>query len=134
MTQTAGGEREGRVVGRIPEDTYARRLMLARDVAGRLSIREAADKCGINYGTWAGWERGAGSRTFAEDTRTIADALGVDLDWLRDGGPLPAPERRTVRARSSGHRGPYAARSVRPGSVRLPRRARRLDGSRRVAA
>lgn len=116
-------EREGRIVRRVPEDTYARRLMIARDYAGRLSIREAAERCGLNYGTWSGWERGAGSRTMMEDTRIIAETLGVDLDWLRDGGPMPAPPERRLPRKAL--RRPYSG-SSRPGThARRPRRLNR---------
>jgi transcriptional regulator with XRE-family HTH domain len=122
-------EREGRVVARVPEDTYARRLMLTRDHAGHLSIREAADMCGLNYASWANWEKGTRSRTMMDDTRAIAETLGVDLGWLRDGGPLTKPERQPRRRL----RLTYARRSIRPGD-HGPRRPRRLDRGRAVAA
>ena len=97
--------------------------MLARDHAGRLSIREAAEKCGLNYRTWATWETGAASRTKVEDAQIIAEVLGVDLDWLLYGGPLPAPARPARK-----HRVAYARRSVRPGA-RRPRRIGRARTS-----
>jgi len=126
MTESTGGQREGRIVARIPEDTYAHRLMLARAAAGHLSIREAAEKCGLNYATWANWERGTRSRTMVEDAEAIAEGLGTDRDWLLHGGPLTAP----VKARRV--RLPYPARSLRPGGGGGERRARRLRH--RVAA
>src|SRR5882672_626170 len=99
MTETPdGGEREGRVIAAIPEDSYAHRLMLARAHAGHLSIREAAEKCGLNYASWANWERGARSRTVVEDVDAIAEGLAVDRDWLLHGGALTSASRiRKVR-------------------------------------
>lgn len=72
----------------IPADTYAHRLMLARAHAGNLSIREAAERAGLNYASWANWEQGTRSRTLVEDVQAISEALGVDRDWLMYGGPL----------------------------------------------
>lgn len=122
MAEEAASEsREGRVIGRIPEDTYARRLMLARDHAGHLSIREAAERCGLNYHTWADWERGSASRTLIDDAETIAEGLDVDRDWLLHGGPLTRPEKpRRVRVTYRTHSGPG----------RTPRRPRRVDRAR----
>jgi Predicted transcriptional regulators len=124
MDEITVGEREGRIVTRVPEDSYANRLMLARAHAGHLSIREAAEKCGLNYASWANWERGTRSRTVVEDAEAIAEGLGVDRDWLLYGGPLAKPER--VRKQ----RVAYARRSVRPGG----RRPRRIDRRTRIAA
>jgi transcriptional regulator with XRE-family HTH domain len=121
--------REGRLVGAIPEDTYARRLMLARHHAGQLSIRDAAEKCGLNYRTWADWESGSQSRTKVEDAQIIAETLGVDRDWLLHGGPLTVPERR--RRAAATQRKTYA--SARPGE-RYSRAHRRPRPRRRVAA
>jgi hypothetical protein len=127
MTTTPGEAREGRLLAAIPEDTYAHRLMLARSHAGHLSIREAAVRCGINYASWAGWERGANSRTLVDDATVIAERLNVDRDWLLFGGPL-TPSRRVKRV-SDG----YPRRSVRPGDMavhpvaRRQRRPRRID-------
>jgi hypothetical protein len=42
-------EREGRVVGAIPADTFAHRLLLIR-AERSITLREAAEKCGLNYG------------------------------------------------------------------------------------
>ncbi len=112
-------EREGRIVAAIPEDSYANRLMLARAFAGHLSQRAAAERCGLNYATWANWERGQRSRTMIDDAQAIAEGLRVDRDWLLHGGPLRKPER-PRRQRVA-----YARRSVRPGG----RRPRRLDRS-----
>lgn len=120
MDESTKEGREGRVVARVPEDSYANRLMLARAEAGHLSIREAADKCGLNYASWANWERGTRSRTQVEDAEVISEGLGIDRDWLLYGGPLRKVER--VRRQ----RVAYASRSIRPGG----RRPRRFDRSR----
>lgn len=125
MDENTGDAREGRLVTRVPEDSYANRLMLARADAGHLSIREAAEKCGLNYASWANWERGTRSRTVVEDVEAIAVGLGVDRDWLLYGGPLTKPVRASRRTRQ-----PYLSRSVRPGG----RRPRRLDRPGRQAA
>lgn len=115
MTEQTGETREGRVVASIPEDSYAHRLMLARAHAGHLSIRAAAEKCGLNHASWANWERGMRSRTMVEDAEAIADGLNVDRDWLLHGGPLsPPPKAKRLRV-ASFHRG------IRPG-IRRPRR------------
>jgi transcriptional regulator with XRE-family HTH domain len=89
--------------GAIPADTYAHRLMLARAHAGNLSIRAAADRCGLNYASWANWEQGTRSRTQPEDAQAISEELGVDLQWLLYGGPLTKPARPVPRSRRSRH-------------------------------
>ena len=115
-------QREGRVVGRIPADTFGHRLMLARADGGNLTIREAADKCGLNYGSWSNWERGSLPRDKVEVVEAIAEGLGVDRDWLLHGGPLTRPERqRRIRVTK---RHPRLAPPNR--RVRRPRRIDRL--------
>lgn len=77
--------------GAIPADTFAARLMLARMHAGHLSIREAADQCGIGRGAWTNWERGARPADILEVSRRIADALDINYNWLLFGGRLTGP-------------------------------------------
>jgi transcriptional regulator with XRE-family HTH domain len=72
---------------RIPTDSIANRLILARALAGHMSIREAALLCNIGRGAWQNWERGY-STPRINDVRAIAEGLGVDLTWLAQGGPL----------------------------------------------
>ena len=115
-------QREGRVVARVPEDTYANRLILARAHAGHLSQRAAAERCGLNDANWANWERGMRPRTMVEDAAAIAEGLNVDRDWLLHGGPLTAPVRPSRRVRLT-----YPRRSLRPGGRGAERRARRLE-------
>ena len=114
-------EREGRVVRTIPADTFAHRLLLIRAERG-ITLREAAEKCGLNYGSWNTWEHGALPRDILDVTEAIAEGLGVDRDWLLHGGPLTAPVRPARRVRLT-----YPRRSLRPGGRGAERRARRLE-------
>ena len=83
--------------GRIPADTLPNRLMLARALAGHLSIREAADLCGLGRGAWTKWERGTRPSDPLEILPIIAEKLDVDEHWLLWGGPLDGPRGRPVR-------------------------------------
>ena len=96
----AGGAPER---GKIPVDSYEHRLMLARAHAGNLSIRAAAERCGLNHANWANWEQGMRSRTKVEDAQAVSEGLGVDLDWLLFGGPLAKPEPPQRRRRGDRH-------------------------------
>lgn len=79
-------------------DSFANRLMLARAHAGHLSIREAADLCGLGRGAWTNWEKGARPADIIDIAEVIAEKLGVDRDWLLFGGQLGRQESgRTVR-------------------------------------
>ncbi len=113
-------EREGRVVRTIPVDTFAHRLLLVRAERG-ITLREAAEKCGLNYGSWNTWEHGVLPRDILDVAEAVAEGLNVDRDWLLHGGPLTAPAK-TRRARL-----PYPRRSLRPGDRPGQRRARRLE-------
>jgi transcriptional regulator with XRE-family HTH domain len=73
--------------GRIPQDTLAVRVKIARDEAG-LSQREAALKCGLTFGEWQGIENGAAARGLDKKIDKIARGLDYDRDWLMWGGPL----------------------------------------------
>jgi len=85
--------REGRVVGRVPADTFGHRLMLARADAG-LTIEQAAAKCGLLSQSWGNWERGRIPRDIVDVVEAVFEGLGIDRDWLLHGGPLTTPERR----------------------------------------
>lgn len=74
--------------GDIPADTFGLRMMVSRHHAGRLSIEQAAARCGINPGNWAHWENGRRPLDKVEIARSIADGLGVNFNWLLLGGPL----------------------------------------------
>lgn len=95
------GERER---SRIPEDTLAARLVLARHHAGRLSIERAAERCGLNPGNWAHWEDGRRPRDPVAVADAIEAGLGVDSDWLlrgRRGGHTPYSARRSDRPKDN---------------------------------
>jgi transcriptional regulator with XRE-family HTH domain len=104
--QTSATERAPDTPGRIPADTFSNRLLLARALAGHLSIREACERTGLNRGNWQGWERGQRPRDQVEVSQIIADALDVDFNWLLLGGPL------------AGAQGPRVL-PKRPGSFRV---------------
>lgn len=104
----------------IPADTWGHRLMLARAHAGHLSIREAAEKCGIGRGAWTNWERGARPVDQVEVAEIISERLGVDRDWLLFGGPLARPERGTRRGRLNAGSGPMINVSSSDHDVRPP--------------
>lgn len=79
---------------RIPRDTLARRVWMARDEAG-LSQRAAAERCGLTFGEWQGIEAGRQSRGLDRKIALIAAGLGYDRDWLMWGGPLDPSQPRT---------------------------------------
>lgn len=104
MSTTGGAdvERElGAGGGRIPIDTFAARLILARHDAGQLSQRDAAERCGLNYASWSNWEGGMRPRDLIDVVEQIATGLGIDRDWLLFGGSLAKP-------------GPRVGRRIRP--------------------
>ena len=86
--------------GRIPADTFANRLLLARAQAGHLSIREAALATGLNREAWRDWEHGRLPRDILDVCRRIAAALEIDHDWLLFGGPLAGPRGMPTKART----------------------------------
>lgn len=85
--------------GSIPADTFAARLVLARHFAGRLSIEQAARRCGLNAGNWAHWEDGRKPRDKVEVAGAIAAGLDVNFNWLLLGGPLAGPRGMPVESR-----------------------------------
>jgi transcriptional regulator with XRE-family HTH domain len=118
-------DREGRVVAAIPADTFGHRLMLVRAHLGHMTVKDAAEKAGVNYGSWSKWERGSSPRDLLEVVDAIADGLNIDREWLLRGGQLSRPKPRRLRATS-------VRRHISPTS---PRRPRRISGARiRVAA
>lgn len=117
--------------GRIPADTLANRLMLARALAGHLSIREAADLCGLGRGAWTKWERGTRPSDVLEIVPLIAEKLEVDEQWLMWGGPLEGPRGRVIPKRSAPFRVTYLPGTQRP----MPDRPKvREDPARRIYA
>ena len=85
----------------VPLDTFANRLMLVRAHAGNITIKKAAELCGLNYGSWSNWERGSKPQDIIDVVERISDGLGIDAQWLMFGGPLAEPEARSRRARWS---------------------------------
>lgn len=71
----------------VPFDTFGNRLTLIRQHLG-LSQVEAAERCGLDDGSWSNWERGAKPRGMDRVVQAIAAGLGVDRDWLMWGGEL----------------------------------------------
>lgn len=82
--------------GRIPADTFANRLVLARKLAG-MTIRDAASAAGLNYGSWSNWENGKRPIDILQVVDAISEALDIDQEWLLFGGPLAGPKGREVR-------------------------------------
>lgn len=80
----------------IPTDTFAHRLVLVRAFRG-LTVKEAAAKTGLGYGSWSNWERGARPRDILEAVEAISDGLGIDPVWLLNGGALTRPGGRRIR-------------------------------------
>jgi transcriptional regulator with XRE-family HTH domain len=67
------------------------RLAIARMHAGHLTIREAAEKCGLNHASWSNWEQGSRPRDLLGVVHAISEGLDVDHDWLLWGGRLAGP-------------------------------------------
>jgi|SRR5690242_599662 len=114
---TGAGGADGAPKGAIPADTFAARLMLARMHAGHLSIREAADLCGIGRGAWTNWEKGARPVDRLEICRDIADKLEINYEWLLFGGPLTGPRGVPTSRKTKGGSGdtvPYPHLARRP--------------------
>jgi transcriptional regulator with XRE-family HTH domain len=82
--------------GWIPIDTFAVRVNLARIHLG-LTVKEAAERCGLNYGSWSKWERGSMPRNLLEIVDKISLGLGVNREWLLVGGPLAGAEANRAR-------------------------------------
>lgn len=121
--QTPRPEPPGTRTGRIPADTFANRLVLARRLAG-LTIRQAAAEAGLNYGSWSNWENGMRPLDAVEVCTSIARALDVDFNWLLLGGALAGPRGMAVETRRSPAEEPgglnacYPQRAVRPTPTR----------------
>lgn len=85
----------------IPADTWSVRLAISRMHAGHLTIREAAERCGLNYASWSNWEQGSKPRDLLGVVHSISEGLDVDHDWLLFGGPLTGPRGVPTRRSSS---------------------------------
>src|SRR5688572_18870724 len=109
--------------GRIPADTFSVRLVLARHLAGRLSIERAAAMCGLNPGNWAHWEDGRRPRDLVDVAQAIAEGLDVDFNWILLGGPLAGPRGVPTKRLRRDNDG-YVTVPVRPIDTRPPGRPR----------
>ena len=69
------------------------RLVLVRRELG-ISVKEAADKCGLRYATWSTWENGRKPADMAGVVDAISSELGVDREWLMWGRTDNAPQPR----------------------------------------
>lgn len=140
MTANPGDAREQREQTQaqrrrpIPADTFAVRLAIARIHAGHLTIREAAEKCGLNYGSWSNWENGSKPRELLDVAHAVSEGLDVDHDWLLFGGPLSpaAPPRRTSSKQAEADTLPYHRRPARTcgDTAQYPPVTERLRGTR----
>lgn len=97
----------------IPADTFSVRLVLSRHHAGRLSIEQAAIRCGLNAEGWRRWEDGARPRDQIQVCQAVSEGLRIDLNWLMFGGPLSSPRGRPTK-RPSLNTDEYVSRSVQP--------------------
>lgn len=116
MAMTTEPQQSAAQRGGIPADSFANRLMLARAYAGHLSIRDAAELCGLGRGAWTNWEKGAKPGDKIEIAEVVAEKLGVDFDWLLFGGALPQAEGRPLRRRGRTTPG-YLTMAVQPTSA-----------------
>lgn len=66
----------------VPKNTFGARLALIRQRYG-WNVKEAADACGLDAGSWHNWESGKSPRRFEEVTEQIAMESDSDLAWLR---------------------------------------------------
>lgn len=73
--------------GFVPADSLANRLILVRKELG-LTQRDAAEQAGVGYGAWQSWEAGSSPHNEVRVLTRVADALGVDREWLMFGGGL----------------------------------------------
>lgn len=62
-------------------DTFADRLLVLRWNLG-LSQRTAAGRADISPGRWRDWEKGALPRDMSAVAQALAEAFGVDREWL----------------------------------------------------
>ncbi|EAS0269343.1 helix-turn-helix transcriptional regulator [Salmonella enterica] len=73
-----------------PHDTLPNRLKLLRAELD-ITQKECALRIGVTPRIWQGMEEGRAVRDLHKHVQAIADAYGVDRDWLLWGGAL-APE------------------------------------------
>lgn len=125
MTANSPGGSPG-TRGRVPADTFANRLLLARRMNG-LTIKEAAALIQVEgekdvASSWSNWENGRRPRDVLETVQRIATALDCDLEWLMFGGSL-AESNRPVTKRPGEATLRYSSMAVRPTDTRPKGRA-----------
>ncbi|WP_415103022.1 helix-turn-helix domain-containing protein [Nocardioides sp.] len=76
--------------GWVPENTFGSRLLVVRRQLG-LTVQEAAERCGLHYASWSGWENGRRPSDLAMVVKRVSDHLLVDRDWLMWGEAQPGP-------------------------------------------
>lgn len=87
----------------VPTDTFGTRLVLVRRELG-LTVKEAADRCGLHYATWSTWENGRNPANMAAVVRAITRGLGVSREWLMWGYTPESPRPDTPDEGSEGGR------------------------------
>lgn len=107
----------------IPADILMVRLAIARMHAGHLTIREAAERCGLNYASWSNWEQGSQPRNFLDVIEAISAGLDVDHNWLMYGGPLSGARGMPTKRPGNITHG-YSRVHVRPSDTRPDGRAK----------
>lgn len=80
--------------GWVPDEDFGDRLNAVRRTLG-LTLRDAADLCGLNYRTWQTWEDGRRPQDVLAIVEKISGQLKVDRNWLAWGeiDPVNAPVR-----------------------------------------
>lgn len=77
----------------IPEDTFGARLAVIR-AKKRWNVLRAATECGLDSSSWTNWERDINKpQDYEMVCKKVARAFGCDLNWLANGGPMPARSR-----------------------------------------
>lgn len=99
-----------------PTDSFGNRLAVIRNELG-LTQQQAAERCGLDDGSWSNWERGANPREKERVVYKIVRGLHVDREWLMWGGELTPPSNiwYTTEDETAGQPRLYAL-----GAVRLP--------------
>lgn len=86
----------------VPKDSFATRLILIRRELD-LTQLQAAQRCGLDDGSWSNWENGTRPRGMDAIVTAIATHLGVDRDWLMWGAESRATKSDKSRTRRSEH-------------------------------
>lgn len=81
-------------------DTPGKRLRFARERAGFRTAKDAAMKVGIHEVSWRAYEND--QHGYARKATAIAKALGVNIEWLLEGGQVIEPELPDVPAGDAG--------------------------------